>query len=83
MSTPHLTNRQLMIASPPAGPQSRWADVRAAHGGGGGKDVATVARRLQSLGDAAHAAMRHVQQELANLLTYLLTYLLTTCSLTH
>ena len=48
-----------MIASPP---QSRWASVRAAHGGGD-RDVAAVARRLQSLGDAAHAAMRHVQQE--------------------
>lgn len=50
-----------MIASPP---QSRWASVRAAYGGGD-RDVAAVARRLQSLGDAAHAAMRQVQQELA------------------
>ena len=49
-----------MIKSPP---QSRWASVRAAYGGGD-KDVAAVARRLQSLGDAARAAMRHAQQEL-------------------
>ena len=60
-----------MIASPPVGTQSRWADVRAADVRGSSKDVAAVARRLQSLGDAAHAAMRHVQQELAYLLTSL------------
>ena len=61
-----------MIKSPP---QSRWASVRAAYGGGD-KDVAAVARRLQSLGDAARAAMRHAQQELAYSPTCLLTHLL-------
>ena len=66
-----------MIKSPP---QSRWASVRAAYGGGD-KDVAAVARRLQSLGDAAHAAMRHVQQELAHSRTCLLTHLLVACLL--
>ena len=66
-----------MIKSPP---QSRWASVRAAYGGGD-KDVAAVARRLQSLGDAAHAAMRHVQQELAYSRTCLLTHLLVACLL--
>ena len=66
-----------MIKSPP---QSRWASVRAAYGGGD-KDVAAVARRLQSLGDAAHAAMRHAQQELAYSRTCLLTHLLVACLL--
>ena len=66
-----------MIKSPP---QSRWASVRAAYGGGD-KDVAAVARRPQSLGDAAHAAMRHVQQELAHSRTCLLTHLLVACLL--
>ena len=65
-----------MIKSPP---QSRWASVRAAYGGGD-KDVAAVARRLQSLGDAARAAMRHAQQELAYS-TNLLTHALTCCLL--
>lgn len=77
-SPPHLTNRQLMIASPP---QSRWASVRAAHGGGD-RDVAAVARRLQSLGDAAHAAMRHVQACLpTHLLAYSPAYSLACCLL--
>ena len=66
-----------MIKSPP---QSRWASVRAAYGGGD-KDVAAVARRLQSLGDAARAAMRHAQQELAYSPTCLLTHLLVACLL--
>lgn len=67
-----------MIKSPP---QSRWASVRAAYGGGD-KDVAAVARRLQSLGDAARAAMRHAQQELTSYLpTHLLTHALTCCLL--
>ena len=66
-----------MIASPP---QSRWASVRAAHGGGD-RDVAAVARRLQSLGDAAHAAMRHVQQELAYSPAYSLACCLLACLL--
>ena len=66
-----------MIKSPP---QSRWASVRAAYGGGD-KDVAAVARRLQSLGDAARAAMRHAQQELAYSRTCLLTHLLVACLL--
>jgi len=65
-----------MIKSPP---QSRWASVRAAYGGGD-KDVAAVARRLQSLGDAARAAMRHAQQEFTYSPTCLLTYLLLACS---
>jgi len=66
-----------MIKSPP---QSRWASVRAAYGGGD-KDVAAVARRLQSLGDAARAAMRHAQQELTYPPTCLLTHLLVACLL--
>ena len=66
-----------MIKSPP---QSRWASVRAVYGGGD-KDVAAVARRLQSLGDAARAAMRHAQQELAYSPTCLLTHLLVACLL--
>ena len=59
-----------MIASPPAGPQSRWAEVRAAHDTGAGGDVVA---RLQSLGDAARAAMRQARAQRSRKLAHLLT----------